>query len=530
MENTKPVSPPPEGSAVSERRQPNAGPELFFGLVGATGTDLTLVAEHLVEALALVNYQCELVKLIKLVEAFPEWSALPSFPEDKRIRARMDAGDAFRSKLGIGSALARLALGRVRDFRQGRTGDPLTAEGGRAYIFHSLKRKEEVQLFRTIYGPNFFLIGAFAPRNERVGRLASRIASSHYATNSDAFRDEAERLVQRDLDDHSKPLGQSVGSTIALADVFVDIRDPAALRRALTRFIKLLFGCTFHTPTRDEFGMFHAHAAALRSASLARQVGSALAAPDGAIVAVGANEVPKAGGGLYWEDDEPDHRDHVEGYDPSDRIRRTIVAEALQQLIAAGWLNDSKKDVPVPELVTAALDRNTLPPILRETQVMRVIEYGRAVHAEMAAIVDAASRGAAVRDCTLYVTTYPCHLCAKHIIAAGIRRVVYVEPYPKSLTSELHRDAMVNDATVNGLVSFDAFVGLAPRRYMQFFEMTKRKDDETGEMIPWDRNTALPRGATPLPFYLANELDDWRLFVAKLEASGIIPNRGGDDA
>src|SRR5207249_8162552 len=114
--------------------------------------------------------------------------------------------------------------------------------------------------------------------------------------------------------------------------------------------------------------------------------------------------------------------------------------------------------------------RTPPPPILAGTQVMRVVEYSRAVHAEMAAIVDAASRGIPIRGATLFTTTYPCHNCARHIIAAGIARVVYIEPYPKSLTSELHKDAMVNDAVSQGRVTFHAFMGLAPRRYMEFFE------------------------------------------------------------
>jgi cytidine deaminase len=90
--------------------------------------------------------------------------------------------------------------------------------------------------------------------------------------------------------------------------------------------VELLFGCDYHTPTRDEYGMFHAHAAALRSSSLARQVGAAITTEEGDIVAVGTNEVPKAGGGLYWFGDRPDRRDHILGVDPSDELRRELVA------------------------------------------------------------------------------------------------------------------------------------------------------------------------------------------------------------
>ncbi|MDR3316674.1 MAG: dCMP deaminase family protein [Puniceicoccales bacterium] len=51
------------------------------------------------------------------------------------------------------------------------------------------------------------------------------------------------------------------------------------------------------------------------------------------------------------------------------------------------------------------------------------------VHAEQNAIADAAKRGVSVAGATAYVTHYPCIHCAKLLIAAGIRRVHYLEDY-----------------------------------------------------------------------------------------------------
>ncbi len=50
-------------------------------------------------------------------------------------------------------------------------------------------------------------------------------------------------------------------------------------------------------------------------------------------------------------------------------------------------------------------------------------------HGEENAIVQAAYHGIAVKDSTLYTTYSPCLLCAKMIINAGIREVVYRERY-----------------------------------------------------------------------------------------------------
>ena len=82
---------------------------------------------------------------------------------------------------------------------------------------------------------------------------------------------------------------------------------------------------------------------------------------------------------------------------------------------------------------------------MKTARVWRLTEFGRPVHAEMSAITDAARRGVTVASATLYTTTYPCHGCARHILSAGIARVVYVEPYAKSLTHNLHEDALERD-------------------------------------------------------------------------------------
>ena len=82
--------------------------------------------------------------------------------------------------------------------------------------------------------------------------------------------------------------------------------------------------------------------------------------------------------------------------------------------------------------------------------------------------------------------------CFKHfppIGRAGIKKVVYVEPYPKSLSSRLHDDSISLDRREANKVTFAPFVGIAPRRYGDLFSMKtstgivlQRKDDD-GKLI-----------------------------------------------
>jgi len=66
-------------------------------------------------------------------------------------------------------------------------------------------------------------------------------------------------------------------------------------------------------------------------------------------------------------------------------------------------------------------------------------------HAEENAIVQSAYHGVTIKDSALYTTFSPCLMCAKMIINAGIREVVYHVDYAVSETSmKLLREAGVN--------------------------------------------------------------------------------------
>src|SRR5262249_32607492 len=86
-----------------------------------------------------------------------------------------------------------------------------------------------------------------------------------------------------------------------------------------------------------------------------------------------------------------------------------------------------------------------------------------------------------VRDQNLYCTTFPCHMCARHIVAAGLKQVVYIEPYPKSMAKKLYECEILVDAEVHGGaagVRFIPFVGVAPKKLDNWFHAGQRKDGE----------------------------------------------------
>jgi len=73
---------------------------------------------------------------------------------------------------------------------------------------------------------------------------------------------------------------------------------------------------------------------------------------------------------------------------------------------------------------------NNAPRFNRDTH--RAWSVPREVHCEMNLIAQAARCGIALEGCTIYITNMPCQNCLKHMIASGIKRIVYKEPYDKA--------------------------------------------------------------------------------------------------
>lgn len=484
----------------------HAGPELVFALVAPVGTDLRMVVDVLRDQLDKVGYKFEEIRLSSLLlecHRFADLRKKSVRHEDKRIDQLMTAGDELREAVGSGDAMIRIAVPHIRARREKISGAADQARPRAAYLLNSLKHPAEIVTLRKIYGDACFVLSIYSPRPKRIDYLAERIADSRDETDSERFRKSAEKLVVRDAKEVDNDLGQNVRDAFPKADFFIEMGQRDSVVEQISRFVRLLFAHPFETPTRDEYCMFHARAAAMRSADLSRQVGSAIVTDRGEIISVGCNEVPHFGGGPIWVDDEDkdDFRDCKKGEDSSVRYKHEVISELFKVLKSKSWLSADLSKLDPKELTERALYKDK---ILKDTRVANIIEFGRIVHAEMAAISDAARRGLALRDTILFCTTFPCHMCARHIIASGIKKVVFIEPYPKSLAKQLYDDLLEFDGASQDTrkVRFDPFVGVAPRRYLQFFEMPERRKDERGRSVTWVPLQSHPRLSSELPTHI----------------------------
>jgi deoxycytidylate deaminase len=478
-------------------------PELFFAVISPVGADVAAVCEGLDRVLNRFKYRLHTIRVIEELKGVKSYLENESDYYDKKLENRMNEGDRFRKETNKDEALALLALENVRNFRRRKNRDREAQRIERqAYLFRSLKRPEEVIALRRIYGSNLIVIGIHAARRDRIENVAETIANSRFSAQRDRYRDKAETLIIRDESDETEEHGQQLRKAFPLADFFLDSSNTQTIETEIERFLNLLFGKPVVTPTKDELGMAHAYIAGLRSSELGRQVGSAITDESGSLVAVGTNEVPKAGGGSYFDGDSPDGRDWSKGVDSSDYYKMANLGELLFTLSKQGYLREDLQSLSTVRLI------KKIKPVIRQTRTMQLIEFIRATHAEVSALMDAAARGAAIKGCTMYVTTFPCHECARNIVSSGISRVVYIEPYAKSLALELHDDSIQLDmSTDEKKIPFVPFLGVSPRNYSNIFQMASRKSDD-GKLKEWTAASAQPRVSGSFWSYLEYEKED----------------------
>ena len=68
-------------------------------------------------------------------------------------------------------------------------------------------------------------------------------------------------------------------------------------------------------------------------------------------------------------------------------------------------------------------------------------EICRAICAEQLAITEAARNGISVDGSVAYITTYPCHICAKMLVSSGVTEIVYDKDYPDELSENFLKEA-----------------------------------------------------------------------------------------
>ena len=472
--------------AIDAERRGGENVELVIGVVTPVGTNTSEFIDKIRGALAEWHYT---TSLIKLSDHFGSESQADEL-EDARVNRLIDAGNNWCKVHDSSSGVAPLAVELIRSERISQhiaRCRNLNAPGAEpverhAYVLHSLKRPGEINLLRWVYGERFVVIGTQQPINERIQILADRLRG-HPAWTEAQRRARAVALIERDASETNR-FGQDLAKAYQYCDIFVDTDED------LDRAVAVLFGDCRVAPTGAEHAMFAAWSTAARSLTSSRRVGAAIVR-DGSILALGMNEVPSIARLTP---------DSVMGYDYSEQSKRDLASGTFAYLAKAeietrdsqasrpealGWIAPDKVDLYESDQDKFLADAAQA---LRDSPLANIIEFQRPVHAEMWALMDAARRGVSVDGAEMYCTTYPCHLCWKHVFACGVKMQYYIDIYPKSLASSMY------NSTESML---KPYIGIAPTCFIRFFQdRTFPKADSAGAYPAPIKDAANPLART----------------------------------
>jgi len=280
-------------------------------------------------------------------------------------------------------------------------------------VIDSIRNHSEVYYLRRQLS-NSYLFNIDAEKDIRYKRVKNKYSSK------EAFEEDDERDSGEDQPEY----GQQVRKCVDLADVVINNNTSLEdLQHKLDKYLKLIEKPRRYRPSKQELGMAHASRESRNSLCLKRQVGAVIMR-ERSIISRGYNDVPN--GVLPCRDMGQCNRDYYRE------------CPHCGEPIAPTISKCSNCDQPIPK------DWRKM--------IRKYLDLCRALHAEQRAILQSAKKKISLKGTTLYVTTYPCLMCAKGIIEVGIKRVIYVDPYPYEDTAKMFIQAGVTADKFEGVV------------------------------------------------------------------------------
>src|SRR5260370_9919849 len=159
-------------------------------------------------------------------------------------------GNAFRSCLKDGAAVARGVIAETRERRAASSGNPNATATGQAFILRQLKHPAEGDLLRCVYGTSFCLIGGHSPHDKRIKDLAAIMARKAAQPDKvDLFLGPASEVIVSD-EKQEDDLGQNTRDTYPRADFFANLAIDWRENKVYP-FLDLIFAHPVCTPSPE---------------------------------------------------------------------------------------------------------------------------------------------------------------------------------------------------------------------------------------------------------------------------------------
>ncbi len=309
-------------------------------------------------------------------------------------------------------------------------------------VIDSIRNPAEAKYFRDNH-PEFILIGVFADYDVRWERVKDIYGNSKDKFDLDEIKDKGSFEPQ---------FGQKISDCFFEADLIIRNNDfinceetnknYKAMESKLAGYLRAFRDPIKSKPTKTESLMAAAYVSGRDSRCKKRKVGAIITDRMEQIISSGYNGTParleRSSDGKFVHIKLDECEDSTGGCFRD--IKRKEIAAAIQ------------KDLGLE------CDENSIKIIKNR---VKLLEHCRALHGEERAIINLVGKGIDLEDATIYVTTFPCNLCANKIVQVGIKKVVYFEPYPVEEAKKILKDGHVN---------YEPFEGVTFRAFFKFFQ------------------------------------------------------------
>lgn len=458
--------------------------EVVIGLVSPMGCNKSPFINTLKKNFEERGY---LVKTITATELL--YKNEKKYPTSFNIFCKMQLCSELR--LNYRGFTAALVINEIRHIRSDDT-----KNNNIVYIIDQLKNEAEYEILSHVYGINYLQVSLFSNYYERDKNIKKKLSpdsinlENFQAPNQDVlenlfldkifqgdidiskvksklsnidydlikrYRDQilhdcSHMLIEKDnkdIDAKHKDSGQQIAALFHKSHYFLNADSPKSiLENEIKKFTEQFFGTYKEYPTQDEFGMSIAYQVSFRSNFPGdRHIGASIIAENGEVISLGSIRAPSSSSNPVLA-----HQDSItDGY--------TYYYNRIED-----WSSELEEDN------CNVKSKEDIRSFLKDS-----IDFHPCTHAEMSAIIDAAKLGTSLKNSTLYTTTFPCHLCAKDIVTAGIKRVVFLEAYPKSKSKELYPSVIdLHSQRRNDIIPFENYMGVAPKRYHYVYSLKNK--------------------------------------------------------
>ncbi|HAT8656815.1 deaminase [Legionella pneumophila] len=490
--------------------------EIFIGVVAPLGTERKWFLKTLKEKFSLSNY---LTEEISITDEMIKFTSNDNKALSFEYFVKMEICNELRKNYSNGFLMG-IVINKIRKLRKNKNKKVV-------YIIDQIKNVNEYNVLSHVYGLNYIQISLFSNENYRDGNLKVKFkndcvkslanykfelkkvgfydasmhenisnlfgeisANIHNKFEAEILPDVTHNLIKKDFNEiagDSKLNGQQVSDLFHLSHYFFNLDDSKVnIFKEINKFFSLVEGNNEDYPTQDEFGMSLAFQVSVRSNfPNNRHIGASIISPYGEVISVASIRAPcpTSNPTLF---DQYQVQDGYMAY--KDKITKW-----------KNFLTECHKKFDHLDYE----EKNTLHDI--SNFLKDSLDFHPCTHAEIAAIIDAAKLGVSVRNSTLYTTTFPCHLCAKEIINAGISKVVYLEAYPKSKNKELYPKLIDFDPShPSSLLPFCFYSGVGPKRLMYVYSVkNKNKHSKPPPLIAYERSCYYERKESDILSYLS---------------------------